>query len=261
MNKKAFKVSFKQENNFSMPLIKAKIDGRDFIFGFDTGAWFNCFSVQGINKWDGGIELYNEAKKMVTSNFDFDLCVDFVTINDTTFNNVPFKYFETDLEYDGIISYSFFNSFNNFVIDFQNNEIRTDEPPICDTFLPLIVGVEKSNNTLWNLLHVCTEINNNEVISVIDTGFSSQEKMIIIADSLDAKCIGKDDYPIFSVDFKLSHLKNEIIKARKLSYGGGAIAYGEEIRESLKNVNIIGCSVFKGHILQVDLKNKVFRIV
>ena len=61
MNKKAFKVSFKQENNFSMPLIKAKIDGRDFIFGFDTGAWFNCFSVQGINKWDGGIELYNEA--------------------------------------------------------------------------------------------------------------------------------------------------------------------------------------------------------
>lgn len=31
MNKKAFKVSFKQENNFSMPLIKAKIDGRDFI--------------------------------------------------------------------------------------------------------------------------------------------------------------------------------------------------------------------------------------
>jgi len=258
-------LQFIQNDSFSSPLFKTLIDDKEFIFLFDTGAWFNSFSVEGLNKWECGLELYREGKEKYAKQLEQDECVleftvDFIKISNNTFKDIPFRYCERHSDCDGIIGYNFFQEFTNFTIDFRKKEIRTDEKPILGEEFPLIIGEKSINNTLENLLHTIVKIDNKEVYALIDTGFSSNEKMIFIDSSLNSKLIGKDDYPIYQVDLKIGNIINEKIPGRKLIYGGGKLGSGEIIRELIKNINIIGCSIFSDHILQIDLKNKIFRI-
>lgn len=255
------KIPFKLNKNYSSPLITVIIDNKEFTFLFDTGAYYNTFSKKGISKWEGGFELYKEALEKYKDPLVFDLLVDYIFINGNKFEEVPFKYQENESEFDGIIGYNFFSGYKNFVIDFKNKEFRTDEKSISNESLPLIIGGQNEMNTVWGMLHTIVKIDNKEVPVLIDTGFDSIEKMMLIAESMDAKKVGNDEYPIFNVNLKILDLIDENISARKVILGGGTFGWGEVARSIVRDVNIIGCSIFYEHVLQFDLHKKLFRII
>lgn len=180
---------------------------------------------------------------------------------------IPFYYTNFDFEsYEGIIGESTFREFSNIIIDYKNKLIIFDGEPISEEEIPMIVDDEG----LCFIEFTCKGI---KEIGLIDTGahafllrstffekpyefnFLSEQKIDELK-KREVKLTKPKKY-LFK-DIKIG--KTNFNKINGFLSSDSSILMTDEARGRTTEYSILGFPFFKDKIIQLDYKNKVFRI-
>ncbi len=227
------------------PTIKYKINGVELFMVVDTGAnrhaLLNSKPVQNLVKKDlSSNEAYSLAKKSkyYAIYFYFDEEPSFPYILD------PNGIFSTGMKknnFDGLLGLPYLQKNRNVVFDYINNTMSFNEEPICDNSLPMY----RNKDELWFTPIECNGVKTN---ALIDTGCN-----LLFINKNKKRIIGEDKY---------ANVKLGNVEINDLFLGSDKDVTSNEKAKNgnYKNENIIGYSVFKDHVIQLDFENNVFRI-
>ncbi len=229
-----------------VPTIKYKINGVELFMVVDTGSdrhvLLNSKPVQNLVKKDlSSNEAYSLAKKSkyYAIYFYFDEEPSFPYMLD------PNGIFSTGMKknnFDGLLGLPYLQKNRNVVFDYINNTMSFNEEPICDNSLPM----HRNKDDLWYTTIECNGIKTN---ALIDTG--SQDMFVNKSNAKHA--IGNNT----NINVMIGNIE---IKNVFVSSIENTITNEKTKNGTLKNENIIGYSVFKDHVIQLDFEHNVFRI-
>ena len=191
-----------------------------------------------------------------------------IKINDINMGQVDASFYDAqeyyDSDEDGVIGLLFFANCDNIIIDYRNNEIVVNAPAISSEGSPMRVLEGSCSIILTKVM-----INGVEQDAVIAPTASSvylrddyKSKKYYSDQEILSYCYnGKsrnptDKYKNVTVDIDgiTVHCKGYFTSRAK-----GEMA-GEFLNHMMRKVNFLGYPVFKGHRIQFDLKQGLFRM-
>ncbi|MBO4727675.1 MAG: hypothetical protein J5631_04565 [Spirochaetaceae bacterium] len=253
----------------SYPIIKIN---NSFLL-LDTGANITCVGEKGMyDLFYDSYENVMSQKNLITSDGNFNIYnqqIGYWTIPsyDGGFQNIPFYFSNYDFpKFDGIIGEDCFKSFSNIIIDYKNKLIVFDGEPIKGEEIPMLIDEE-------GLCFIEFSCNGNKEIGLIDTGSGD----FILRSSFFEKSCEYNHNTIEKIKelksrrVKLSEPVNYVfqevtigkIKYKKLTAklaSDPRIQMADEARGRLTEYSTLGFPFFENKIIQLDYKNKVFRI-
>ena len=253
----------------SYPIIKIN---NSFLL-LDTGANITCVGEKGMyDLFYDSYENVMSQKNLITSDGNFNIYnqqIGYWTIPsyDGGFQNIPFYFSNYDFpKFDGIIGEDCFKSFSNIIIDYKNKLIVFDGEPIKGEEIPMLIDEE-------GLCFIEFSCNGNKEIGLIDTGsddFILRSSFFEKSCEYNHKTIEKIK-ELKSRKVKLSEPVNYVfqevrigkIKYKKLTSklaSDPRIQIADEARGRLTEYSTLGFPFFENKIIQLDYKNKVFRI-
>lgn len=169
---------------------------------------------------------------------------------------------------DGILGINFFEQFNNVVFDYNQNLLLLNQPPISSNALPVIYAA--GFGALRPLLQITVDGKNE--IGLIDTGAYS----VLIREKFgdgnwdfpleELKKSWKDKTPVELQPNRQTVLKNVQIGDVIMHdipaeyWDSNNTTTNDWARRTTKYVNFFGTDMWKGHVIQLDLRNDLFRI-
>ena len=147
---------------------------------------------------------------------------------------------------DGWLGLSWMKFYDDILIDYVNNRIRYNQPPISDYDIPMCW-----NDKAENKYTIPFTLNGKEMYGIIDT---SSSLTWINTENLAGK---EDKNGLYTVnDFSIGD-----VSYREMEVSSINVVFDAEDseKESVQN-NVLGYPCFKDHVIQLDFKNNVFRI-
>lgn len=181
--------------------------------------------------------------------------------------NLPFRFANCDFpEFDGIIGNDSFRNFSNVIFDYKNKLIVFDGETIDGDALPMIID----ENGLCFIEFLC---DGKKETGMIDTGADS---LIMRSTFFEKPCeynhASKEKIKelqrrgVKQTKSKIYTFKEIQIGSTKYSKMKGRLASDQQVkitdeaRGRLTEYSLLGFPFFEGKIIQLDYKNKVFRI-
>ena len=222
------------------PIVRWNLNGAELFMMVDTGCYENLLWKNGIKK-----ALPDLA---VTSSYKADGVKIMAEIEKSTYWLDPYAFWAGGFEdtcVDGCIGLTWLKRYNNIVLDYVNNRIDYNQPPINDYDIPMEFGNYSKKYS------VPFTFNGKEMLGLIDTGsYATFVNLPIIGEKR-----GEDGLYIVH-DFSIGNVHYENMEIK----GGDDVGCAEGVRRMFAEDNVLGYSCFKDHVIQLDFKNNVFRI-
>ncbi len=239
----------------------------------DTGAVDTFVGEKGL------ADLFQDNYEMVMRNYDsrpqganvhiLNLIVGYWNIPsyNGAIKQIPFHFSDYPFtQFDGIIGENTFMQFSNVIIDYKNKLIVFDGEPIDSENIPMIIDEEG----LCFIEFLC---DGRKEIGLIDTGADNfvlrstyfekgcgfnhiTKEQIEELKKLEVKNTPAQDILFNSVKIG----KTEYKKQSGLLASDSRIKMTDEARGRLTEYSLLGFPIFKDKIIQLDYKNRVFRI-
>ncbi len=253
----------------SCPIIKIN---NSFLL-LDTGANYSCVGEKALqNLFYDNYENVMKQKNLITTDGNFNIfnqSIGYWTIPsyDGGYQNIPFYFSNYNFSaFDGIIGEDCFKKFSNIIIDFKNKVIVFDGETIMGEEIPMLIDEE-------GLCFIEFSCNGNKEIGLIDTGSDA----FILRSSFFEKACEYNHNTIEKIEelkkreVKITEPMNYVfqdvsigkMKYKKLSAklaSDSRIQMADEARGRLTEYSTLGFPFFENKIIQLDYKNKVFRI-
>ena len=237
-----------EDYDICSPIVRWNIDGNEYFMMVDTGAPDNCImKVSAAKKILGkvlkkfefadGFEAADDYGK-----FDMDLKVNFYTDKLEYIINPYYVSVFDEFYGDGLLGLTWMESYNNIVLDYVNHRIDYNQPPITDLDIPMTKDIYKWQYSIPFML------NGREVYGMIDTGNYG------LTLSLGVIGFEKNENGLYVVhDMSIGDVHYENMEADDPDDG-------VKVANFFNTTNVLGYPCFKGHVIQLDFKNNIFRI-
>lgn len=217
--------------NMGMPVIRMRIRKVDFYFVVDTGGGGNLL----VNN---GIEKYNQIRKRNIRNKLVKIGQNYFSLTDKNVygNNI-----------DGILGFSFISQYKTIIFDYKNKYILLNEK-INNTYMqPMkIIGRHFYTNIYYD---------DKEYNALIDTGCNS---FFINRKFIEDNIEQESSENFYYINLSIGNVYYENVKSFSFKYEKWL---GEEsVQEAMENNCFLGYSLFKNHIVYMDLDNLLFGI-
>ena len=226
---------------FLSPVVRWNLNGAELFMIVDTGCYDDLLWRNGIKK-----ALPDD---IVTSSYKDPNVLMKAEIENADYTLDPYAYRAGGWEgifVDGCLGLPWMEKYNNIVLDYVNNRIDYNQPPITDYDIPMNYGgvIDKGYCIPFTF-------NGKEMYGMIDTGcFGIFVNLGIIGEE-------KGDGGVYIVhDFSIGNLHYESVKIEDGNSGTSA----EGAEWVFAKNNVLGYPCFKDHVIQMDFKNNVFRI-
>ena len=221
---------------YNSPFVRWRLNGQDLFMMVDSGCYENILLWNGIKKAFPKFVI-NETFENAESEFS-------VKMENNEYLLDPYGIVSAGFipdYFDGFLGLTWMKQYNNIVIDYVNNRIDYNQPPITDYDIPM--------NWDGYQYSIPFTFNGNEMYGMLDTGcFSTHVNLGIIGEE-------KDDNGLYVVhDFSIGNVHYDSIEITPEGYSN------ERFQNYAAKNNVLGYSCFKDHIIQLDFKNNVFRI-
>lgn len=239
----------------------------------DTGANYTCVSEKGVHDlFYNSYEFVMQQKELIKEDGNINICnqqIGYWTIPsyDGAYKNIPFYYTNYNFNlFDGLVGEDCFTEFSNIIIDYKNKVIVFDGETINGEEVPMFIDEQ-------GLCFIEFACNGIKEIGLIDTG----SQFFILRSSFFEKAC---DYKHITFD-KIEELKKrKIILTEPKDYLFREVTIGkerykkikaklasdsqlqisDEARGRLTEYSVLGFPFFENKVIQLDYKNKVFRI-
>ena len=239
----------------------------------DTGANFTCVSEKGVlDLFYNSYEVVKQQKMLMQEDGNINICnqqIGYWTIPsyDGANKNIPFYYTNYDFSiFDGLIGQDCFTEFSNIIIDYKNKVIVFDGENIKGEEMPMFIDAE-------GLCFIEFTCNGIKETGLIDTG---SQYFILRSSFFEKAC----EYSHMSAS-EIEELKNRKINLteptnylfREVKIGtnrykkmkaklasDSQIQMSDEARGRLSEYSSLGFPFFENKIIQLDFRNKIFRI-
>ncbi|MBR6216843.1 MAG: hypothetical protein IKQ84_10555 [Spirochaetaceae bacterium] len=253
----------------SYPIIKIN---NSFLL-LDTGANYTCVGEKALQDlFYDNYENVMKQKNLITTDGNFNIfnqSIGYWTIPSYSgdYQNIPFYFSNYNFSaFDGIIGEDCFKKFSNIIIDYKNKVIVFNGEAIKGEELPMLIDEEG----LCFIEFLC---NGKKETGLIDTG---SDDFILRSSFFEKPC----EYNHNTIE-KIEELKKREVKItepmnyvfqdvsigkmkyKKLSAklaSDSQLQMADEARGRLTEYSTLGFPFFENRIIQLDYKNKVFRI-
>ena len=239
----------------------------------DTGANYTCVNEKGVQDlFYSSYEAVKQQKTLMAKDGNINICnqqIGYWTIPsyDGTYKNIPFYYtnFEFNL-FEGLIGQDCFAKFSNIIIDYKNKVIVFDGENIKGEEMPMFIDEEG----LCFIEFICNGIKET---GLIDTG----SQYFILRSSFFEKACEYNHMSDIEIEelkkrkINLTEPKNYLFREVKIGENrykkivarlasDSQIQMSDEARGRLSEYSSLGFPFFENKIIQLDYRNKIFRI-
>lgn len=248
--------------SINIPAIRVEFEGNTYFFMVDTGAFDNYGFPQGdvrdINNTKGVYDFLidTDNPKLILPFFCPGAEDGFTLIPSNDSSQLPFI--------AGLLGYSWMRTHDNIVFDYQNQIIYFDQPAITENSTPMTRA--KSTKHWW----IPFEAEGYTEIGIVDTGcFGFFISKNFKKGKEPPKNLTQYILSVPPIEKKFGFMK----KIRDIKIGsvelGTIKAWENDTWREVTNdraqriadfYSILGASLWKNHVIQLDFRNQVFRI-
>ena len=226
---------------YNSPFVRWRLNGQDLFMMVDSGCYDNYLLWNGINKAFPKFVI-NETFEKAESEFSVQMEKNKYVLDPYGIVSAGFipDYF------DGFLGLTWMKQYNNIVIDYVNNRIDYNQPPITDYDIPM-----NWNDIFGYKYAIPFTFNGKEMYGMLDTGcYCTMVNLGIIGEE-------KNENGLYIVhDFSIGNVKYESMEIKCID----EVLSNESMMIAFAKQNTLGYPCFKDHVIQLDFKNNVFRI-